>query len=166
MTQLGLFGTILGLAVWLGSVVFLTFYVTPLLTRRLGPGKASEVLAVVNRWYFWQSWVCGVFMLAGGIGPLVGHPEQRATALTFITLTALGIAVSLYGGLVVVPRANDLRDRLQGSAGAEENLFVRDRFDHMNRVAIFLNGLVICLLAGAALAMSFLFVPFDPPQGG
>lgn len=158
MTQLGLFGTILGLSVWLGSVVFLSTVVTPALSRRLGPGKASELLTVVNRWYFVFSYAAGALMLVGGIAPLA-HPEQKGTAVTFICFTAVAIAVSLYGGLVVVPRSNDLRDQLQGSAGSEDNLWLRDRFDHTYRFAMFLNVLVIGLLVGAAITLSWLFVP-------
>jgi uncharacterized membrane protein len=158
MTQLGLFGTVLGLAVWLGAVVFLSTVVTPAMTRRLGPGKASELLTVVNKWYYVFSYASGALMLIGGVAPLA-HPEQKGTAITFISLTAGALAVSLYGGLVVGPRANDLRDRLQGSAGSEENHWLRDRFDHFSRFAMFLNVLVICILVGAAITLGWLFVP-------
>jgi hypothetical protein len=88
-----------------------------------------------------------------------GNAEQKGTAVTFICFTAVAIAVSLYGGLVVVPRSNDLRDQLQGSAGSEDNLWLRDRFDHTYRFAMFLNVLVIGLLVGAAVTLSWLFVP-------
>jgi uncharacterized membrane protein len=164
MTQLGLFGTIVGLAVWLGAVVFLSTVVTPAMSRRLGPGKASELLAVVNRHYSWISWASGALMLVGGVAPLA-HPEQKPTAVIFIVLTACALAVAFYWGLVVVPRSNDLRNQLQGSAGADENLWLRDRFDHMYRFAAFLNVLVMCLLVGAAFALSWMFVP-SPIDGG
>ena len=161
MTQLGLFGTIVGLSVWLGAVVFLSTVVTPAMTRRLGPGKASELLTVVNKWYFVFSYASGAVMMVGGVAPLA-HAEQKSTAVTFLCMTAGALAVSLYGGLVVGPRADNLRDQLQGSAGSEENHWLRDRFDHFYRFSMFLNWLVICLLVGAAITLSWLFVPAGP----
>lgn len=158
MTQLGLFGTIVGLSIWLGSTVFLSTVVMPAMSRRLGPGKASELLTVVNKWHYIFSYASGAVMMVGGVAPLA-HPEQKSTAVTFLCMTAAALAVSLYGGLVVGPRADDLRDRLQGSAGSEENHWLRDRFDHNSRFAMFLNWLVICLLVGAAITLSWLFVP-------
>ena len=158
MTQLGLFGTVVGLAVWLGAVVFLSTVVTPAMSRRLRPEKASELLSVVNRWYFVFSYAAGGVMMTGGVAPLA-HAEQKGTAITFISLTAVALALTLYAHLVVVPRANDLRDQLQGSAGSEDNRWLRDRFDHTYRFAMFLNVLVIGVLVGAALAFSWLFIP-------
>lgn len=153
MTLLGLFGTVVGLAFWLGSVVFFWLLVTPVLSKRLVPGKMAELIGVLNPRYYVLSYACGFLMLLGAIQP-IRNEETRLDAIIFISLTMISIGISLYAGIVVSPRSQDLRERLQSSAGSDENLWIRDRFDHTNRLSIFLNGLVILLLLGAAYCLS------------
>jgi hypothetical protein len=155
MTLLGLFGTVIGLAFWLGAVVFFWFFVTPVLSKRLVPGKMAELMGVLNPRYYFLSYICGLMMLIGAIQP-IRTEATRLYAIVFISLTLISIAISLYAGIVVSPRSQDLRERLQSSAGSDENLWIRDRFDHTNRLSIFLNGLVILLLLGAAYCLSAL----------
>jgi hypothetical protein len=155
MTLLGLFGTVIGLAFWLGSVVFFWFFVTPVMSKRLVPGKMAELMAVINPRYYFLSYLCGILMLLGALHPL-WYPSTRLYTIVFMSLTLISIAISLYAGIVVSPRSQDLRERLQSSAGSDENLWIRDRFDHTNRLSIFLNGLVILLLLGAAYCLSAL----------
>jgi hypothetical protein len=162
MTLLGLFGTVVGLAFWLGSVVFFWFFVTPVLSRRLVPGKMAEVIGVLNPRYYVLSYACGLLMLVGAIQP-IRNEDTRFDAIAFIALTMISIAISLYAGIVVSPRSQDLRERLQSSAGSDENLWIRDRFDHTNRLSIFLNGLVILLLLGAAYCLSSLISKLFKP---
>ena len=70
MTLLGLFGTVVGLAFWLGSVVFFWFFVTPVLSKRLVPGKMAELMGVLNPRYYFLSYICGLLMLIGAIQPI------------------------------------------------------------------------------------------------
>ena len=154
MTLLGLFGTSVGLAFWLGSVVFFWFFVTPVLSKRLVPGKMAELIGVLNPRYYVLSYACGAPHAASARSSRSATATPASTAIVFISLTLISIAISLYAGIVVSPRSQDLRERLQSSAGSDENLWIRDRFDHTNRLSIFLNGLVLLLLLGAAYCLS------------
>jgi hypothetical protein len=158
MTLLGLFGTAVGLAFWLGSVVFFWFFVTPVLSKRLVPGKMAELIGVLNPRYYFLSYVCGLLMMIGAIQP-IRNETTRFWAIAFISCTVVALGISLYAGIVVSPRSQDLRERLQSSAGSDENLWIRDRFDYTNRLSMFLNGLVILLLLGAAYCLSALILP-------
>src|SRR5262245_16460196 len=157
MTLLGLFGTAVGLAFWLGSVVFFWFFVTPVLSKRLVPGKMAELIGVLNPRYYVLTYFCGVLMMIGAIQP-IRDETRRPWAIAFIACTLVALGISLYAGIVVSPRSQDLRERLQSSAGSDENLWIRDRFDYTNRLSMFLNGLVILLLLGAAYCLSALIL--------
>src|SRR5262245_43199446 len=124
MTLLGLFGTVVGLAFWLGSVVFFWFFVTPVLSKRLVPGKIAELMGVINPRYYFLSYFCGLLMLLGAIQP-IRNETTRGYAIVFMSLTLVAIGISLYAGIVVSPRSQDLRERLQSSAGSDENLWIR-----------------------------------------
>jgi hypothetical protein len=160
MGILGLFTTITGLALWLGSVVFVTFFVNPVLARRLTPGKLVEVSDQISARLYWLGMGCGILMLVGGVANLV---ETRSVpTITFLVLTGIGMGIFLYAGSVILPRAVNLRHRLQSSAGSQENFQLREACDQAERLSTFFNYLVLFLLLGAGAALAMLL---GPPSG-
>ncbi len=153
MTLLGLFAVVTGLALWLGSVVFFWWVVIPVFSKGLVGGKVAENLNSIGRFYYLLSYACGFLMLFGSLGAL-SNADMRPNTIAFMVFTAVGEAISLYAGIVVQPRSLGLRERLQSSAGTDENPFIRERFDHSNRLSIFLNALVVCTLLAASLCLS------------
>ncbi len=153
MTLIGLFAVVIGLGLWLGSVVFFWWVVKPIFGRGLGAGKTTDSLNSIGRFYYLLSYACGFLMLFGSLGALA-NPKTRANTIAFMVFTALGVAISLYAGIVVGPRSQGLRERLQSSAGTDENVVIRERFDHANRLSTFLNALVVCVLLAASLCLS------------
>jgi len=165
MTKAALILTIVGLAVWLGAVVFKTFIVVPTLARKLPPSKIAETLDLLLPRYYWLGLGGGIAMLAGGTGAL-NDASIREPTITFMVLTALALIMFLYARLVILPRMGSLRDRLASSAGVQqENLHIRDRYDQANLVSVFLNFLVMGLLVGAAVALGFLLDSGTTPGG-
>lgn len=158
MTILALFSTILGLALWLGAVVFVTFFVYPVVARRLAPSKAAEVLDLLYYRYYYLGLAGGVLMEVGGSAALV-NVSGRIPTITFMCLTGAALVGFLYGGLVTLPRMVDLRQQLQSSAGSDENFPLRDRFDQALRFLVFVNSLVLCFLIGSAIALATMASP-------
>src|SRR5437763_326063 len=78
-TLLALFDTIylIALTAWVGSVLFFTFGVAPIIFRSLGADAGGKfVRALFPRYYAW-GYTSGVVALAAGVlGPL-GVPELR-----------------------------------------------------------------------------------------
>jgi hypothetical protein len=163
MTILALSATIIGLALWLGAAVFLTWFVGPVVTRRLSPGKATEIMELVSPRFYALGIGGASLMLVGGAGALF-DPSIRTPTITFMAFTGVAMALSLYAGFVLLPRTDDLRKRLQSSAGSEENIVVRERYDQALRLANYLHYLVIFLLLGAAAALAALLDPALPPS--
>lgn len=150
---LALFATILGLACWLGAVVFATYFVFPVLFRKLTPGKAAEVNDHISLRYYYLGMACGGLMEMGGTLALLTAPKIWPTII-FMGLTALAMVGFMWGGIVMLPRAIDLRQRLQSTAGSEENFPIRERYDQIVRLSLFLNWVTVFILLGAALALA------------
>lgn len=153
MDIVALFVTIVGLASWFGAAVFMIFVVGPGVTRKLPPTEAAEVLDAIQPRLVWLSLGCAILMAVGGIAALF-YPQLRVPTVTFLGLTSVAVALSLYSGLVLLPRTRSLRDRLQSSAGSEMNFQMRERYDQAVRVTLFLNIVVLLLLLGAAIALA------------
>jgi uncharacterized membrane protein len=164
MDVLALFVTVVGLSAWMGATIFMSFFVAPVISRRLSPGQAADISDVLQPRLYWVSAASAILMGIGGITALF-YPSLRAPTITFLVLTGAAVALSLYGGFVLVPRTTSLRDRLQSSAGSEWNFDVRERYDQATRIAVFLNLLVLLLLLGAAAALAAI-LSNPPPKGG
>jgi uncharacterized membrane protein len=158
MTLLSLFATVIGLTLWLGAAVFLNIFVGPEARHRLGPARGSELLGEVTRKFHWLSYGCGALMLIGALGALPIE-SKRLNTIAFMACTGVAFGLSLYAGTVIEPRIRSLRELLEHTAGSEENIEIRDRFDHAHRVGSFVNGLSVAILIGAALALSAMTNP-------
>ncbi len=165
MDVLALFVTVVGLAAWLGSSVFMTFFVTPVVHRKLPPDEAAMVMDHVGPRQIWLAFGCALLMVSGGVGALF-YESLRTPTITFLALTGVALAVVLYGGLVILPRMTSLRDRLQSSAGSEMNFQVRERYDQALRVSAYLNILSMLLLLGAAAALAAVLGQTPHPANG
>src|SRR5690606_13942184 len=111
MTTAALILAIIGLSVWLGSVVFKTFVVSPTLSRKLTPSKIAEVMVTLYPRYYWLGLGGSIVMLTGGVGAL-SKPEIRTPTVTYMVLTAVALILFLYAWLVILPRMETLRERL------------------------------------------------------
>jgi hypothetical protein len=163
MDVLAVFATIVGLSAWMGSCVFLTFFVGPVIGRKLGPGRTADVMDQVQPRYYWISLFSGLIMIIGSGGTLWIAPI-RIPAIVFMGLTVLALTLSLYVWLVLHPRMVSLRTRLQSSAGSQENFVVRERYDQAERLTSFLNFIVLLMLLGAAAALSTVVLALHPPE--
>lgn len=158
MTLLSLFATVIGLTIWLGAAVFLNVFVGPEAYRRMGPTRGSELLGGVTRKFHFLSYGCGALMLIGALGALPIE-SKRMNTIAFMACTGVAFGLSLYAGTVIEPRIRRLRDLLEHTAGSDENIDIRDRFDHSHRVGSFVNGLSVAFLVGGALALSAMTNP-------
>lgn len=163
MGVLAIFFTIIGLAAWMGAAIFLTFFVTPVVQRKLNPGKMADLMDNIGARYYGVGIGSSILMLLGS-GTTLFIERLRVPALVFTSLTVLALLVTLYIWLVIVPRTVSLRERLQSSAGTEENFRVRERFDQATRLTAFLTFVVLIILVGAAAALAaILAIDGTPP---
>lgn len=148
LSVLALFVTTLGLAVWMGSAVFGSFVVAPLVNRQLQPGQAREMLNQLAPRQHWLAFVCAALMMLGS-GGILWIERLRTPAIGFFACTGFALLIELFLGLVMAPRASRIRERMQSSAGTEWNLDLRGSYDHAVRITGFLNALIMLGLVGA-----------------
>ena len=131
-------------AIWVGAIVFQSFFVAPVLFRQVAGADASRVLRALFPRFYYLGLGCGAAMLAGLIAAgLAGRADGSAGWLLPATLAMLlAEIVSLW----LVPRINAARDA--GEAGA-----ARFRTLHALSVALTLVVLLLGLAILVALAL-------------
>jgi uncharacterized membrane protein len=146
---------VLALSAWLGSILFFSFCVAPLVFRVLGSEAAGRFLrALFPRYYRWGAISGSIALPAYVAGPLC-VPEYRgpmvgASAMAIVASTL----VMFYAANSLVPQINQARDA--GPTG-------HDRFQQLHRRSVRLNSIVLCILL--ALLVAFVNRPAPRTEG-
>lgn len=132
---------LLALASWVGSVLFFSFGVAPVIFRVLGKEAGGRFVRVLfPRYYAWGV-VSGAIALPALAAVPLAFPEYRGPWIGLQAgLVLAGILIFLYCGNSLTPAINAARD--EGPEGAE-------RFDRLHKRSVQLNA--IALLLGVVL---------------
>ncbi len=140
---------VLALAAWVGSVLFFSFGVAPVIFGVLGEQAGGRfVRALFPRYYLWGA-IAGSIALPAYVAVPLCYPEYRGPLVGVQALAILaGILIMLYGGNSLTPAINQARDA--GPAG--EQMFAR-----LHRRAVRLNVMVMAI--GLGLLIGFVTRP-------
>lgn len=138
-----------------GSILFLSFCVAPLIFRVLGEEAAGAfVRALFPRYYQWGVISSALALPSAVAGPLC-FPELRGPSVGVQALVIIAATLTmLYAGNSLAPAINAARDA--GTSG-------RARFDRLHGRSVRLNGLV--LLMGLGLLIAFAARPRPKTPG-
>ncbi len=126
---------VLAMALLVGSIVFFSFAVAPIIFRVLGAEAGGRfVRALFPRYYLWGA-ICGAIALPAFVAGPLCFPEYRGIAVGIQALMLLCCTlIMLYGGNSLVPEINRARDEGPSS---------HDRFERLHRRSVRLNALVL-----------------------
>ncbi len=135
----------LALALWIGTVVCVSFVVAPVVFQTAPRETAGLVMGSVFVVYYWVTALLGVVALGAALvlwRRSHGAGSWRAT----VVLLAVMLCATTYAGAVVNPRARALRPALHHEPLDPERVAT---FQRLHRRAVALNGLVLVLGLGA-----------------
>ena len=146
---------VLAMAAMVGSIVFFSFVVAPIIFRVLGAEAGGRfVRALFPRYYLWGAIAGAIALPAFVAGPLC-FPEYRGIGVGIQSAVLLGCTlIMLYGGNSLVPEINRARD-----AGPPAH----DRFVRLHRRSVVLNLAV--MVGGVGLLIAFACRPGAPDRG-
>jgi Domain of unknown function (DUF4149) len=144
---LGLFDSVyvVALTAWVGSILFFSFGVAPIIFGVLGEQAGGKfVRALFPRYYLWGA-IAGAIALPAFVARPLCYHEFRGPMIGAQAMVILaGILCMLYGGNSLTPAINLARDA--GPSGQK-------RFEQLHRRAVRLNAFV--LVVGLGLLVAF-----------
>lgn len=154
---LGLFDSVyvLALTAWVGSILYFSFGVAPVVFKALNPQAAAQFLrALFPRYYAWGA-TAGAIALPAFVGGALSFPEYRGPLVGVQAFAILlCILIMLYAGNSLTPAINTARDA--GPPGAA-------LFERLHRRSVHLNTLV--LIVGCLLLIRFATRPAPRTEG-
>ena len=146
---------LIALAAWLGSILFFSFAIAPMVFQVLDPETAGRFLrAFFPRYYIWGA-VSGALALPCAVGGPLAFPEHRGPMVGLQALIIIAaVLLTLYAVNSLTPAINAAKDA--GEAG-------KQRFERLHRRSVILNGLVMILLMG--LIVAFVARPSSRTKG-
>ena len=125
---------LLSLVCWIGSIIFFSFFVAPVVFKILEREKAGEVVGIIFPRYYMIGFVSGVLVL---MALLLNGPAG-------LKWCAWGIMIvgTAYAGLVVNPKAKTLKEQLKDYPEAEKST-LEVRFKTLHSLSVKLNGAVL-----------------------
>jgi hypothetical protein len=146
---------VLALTAWVGSILFFSFGIAPLIFKVLDPQSAARFLrALFPRYYAWGAITGAIALPASVAGPLCVSELRGPGVAIRATLILACILVMFYGGNTLAPAINAARDA--GEAG-------KAQFTRLHRLSVQLNGAV--MVVGTGLLIAFAVRPTPQTQG-
>ena len=125
---------LLSLVCWIGSIIFFSFFVAPVVFKTLERDKAGEVVSIIFPRYYMIGYVSGVLVL---MTLLLNGPAG-------LKWCAWGVMIvgTAYAGLIVNPKAKTLKEQLKDYPEAEKST-LEVRFKNLHSLSVKLNGAVL-----------------------
>ena len=127
---------LLSLVCWVGSIIFFSFFVAPVVFKTLEREKAGELVGIIFPRYYMIGYVCGVLVL---VTLLLTGPETVGLKWCAWGIMMLGTASA---GLGVNPRAKTLKEKLK-DASETEKPDLEVRFKTLHSLSVKLNAAVL-----------------------
>ncbi len=145
---------LLALVIWIGGVVFFSFFTAPALFSALPREMAGRATAAIFPRYYMMGGICGgVALLTCAFLAMRRGGLQRLALAEMLLLIAM-IGLTLYAGGVILPEAASLRPILNSHPPSEDLEAARSRFTVLHGRSVAMNGLVLLLGAGVILTMT------------
>lgn len=146
---------IVAMTAWVGSILFFSFGVAPIIFNVLGAEAGGKfVRALFPRYYLWGA-ISGAVALPSMVAVPLCYPEYRGPMVGVQALAIIGCTlIMLYAGNSLTPAINQARDA--GPSG-------RHRFQQLHRRSVRLNALV--LVVGLGLLVGFATRPAPRSSG-
>ena len=127
---------LLSLVCWVGSIIFFSFFVAPVVFKTLEREKAGELVGIIFPLYYMIGYVCGVLVL---VALLLTGPETAGLKWCAWGIMMLG---TVCAGLAVNPKARILKEKLK-DAPETEKPDLEARFKTLHSLSVKLNATVL-----------------------
>ena len=155
---------LLALVVWVGGIVFFSFFTAPALFGVLPRDLAGNVTSVLFPRYYMLGGICGLVALLTILLQWLRSPGRDRLRQIEMVLLIMMLAMTLYAGLGILPETSSLRPQIRAAEETPGRDAAQGRFDVLHRRSVILNGLVLLCGIGALATLAWRDHPDVVPE--
>jgi len=133
---------LMSLSIWVGSIVFFSFFAAPSIFKKLPREAAGDVVGDIFPKYRAIGYASSAVLLVTLAIMMNSEKDSQYSRPVLLVLMA---AIGLYSGLVVGKQAASLKAGMKASALAEEKETLRAEFRKVHAISSILNMSVLAL---------------------
>ncbi len=137
------FAHLLSLVCWSGAIIFFSFFAAPAVFKTLDRPTAGELVGVIFPRYYFLGYLSSVLLLTTY---LLGTDTVSAWKIGLILVIIFGTFIA---GMIVQPKARNLKMKIKSADSEEDRKIYEARFQKLHSLSVQLNATV--LLAGLVL---------------
>jgi len=135
--------------VWVGSIVFFSFFAAPAVFKTLSKEQAGDVISVMISKYYWVGLIAGSTALISSL--VLTFAAGSGQALSAVDLVKTGLLVfmlglSIYAGFIQHPKVQQTKVIMRQNAGTPIGDAAKEKFGKQHRLSMICN--VLTLLGG------------------
>ncbi|MBI5642698.1 MAG: DUF4149 domain-containing protein [Deltaproteobacteria bacterium] len=144
------------LVVWMGMLIFFTFFVAPSIFKVLPRELAGDLVGDIFPKYWMIGYIAGILTLASLIGMSI---IEKAFPAIRIAILALMTAITFYSGLVLFERARAVMVEVKASSDPVKKEELRKNFKKIHiesavlNMAVMISGLAVVLFVSRNLRL-------------
>ena len=140
---------LMSLSIWVGSIVFFSFFAAPSIFKKLPREAAGDVVGDIFPKYRAIGYASSAVLLVTLAIMMNSEKDSQYSRPVLLVLMA---AIGLYSGLVVGKQAASIKAGMKASADAEKKETLRAEFRKVHAISSILNMSVL------ALGIAFIFL--------
>lgn len=141
---------LLALSLWVGAIVFFSFFTTPTLFTQLPREIAGQVVTTLFPRYYALGYFAGGAMLLTTCYEAIRFRQMPWIRLVLVLIM---LGSSVYAGTVIRPKTHDLKIQMKTvEEGTELGNQLKAQFDSLHRHAVILN---VVVLVGGVFLLAF-----------
>ncbi len=131
---------LLSIVIWVGMLVFFSFFVAPSIFRMLPKELAGDLIGDIFPRYWLIGYIAGVSALLSLI--IISSMEKAFPAASILLLTVM-TAITFYSGLAVASKAREIKMKIRAVNDPVEKEALTKDFRKLHRKSATLNIIVI-----------------------
>nr|AFD03200.1 hypothetical protein [uncultured bacterium W4-21b] len=150
---------LLSVSIWLGSIVFFSFFAAPAIFKTLPKETAGDVIsAVISKYYLLTSAAGGIAVVTAIL--LGMRADERTLVELLKTLLLMGmLTATLYAGTVLHTQIREVKVKIRTETVVEDKSRFETEFKALHKRSVILNGTT---LVGAILVLTILASKIKP----
>ena len=133
---------LISLVVWVGSIIFFSFFAAPSIFKSLPRETAGDVIGVIFPKYWMVGYICSIVLLVTLIAIAV---DAKSLPTLKVGILVVMTALTFYSGLAVGGKARTIKAEIRSVEAVEQKEPLMKRFKVLHRRSMILNVVILLL---------------------